>query len=56
MEEVIQFKYLGRPMDQPDDDCPELQRNVERVQKVWGGIGKDSAKVRGGHQSVGDVL
>ena len=36
MEEVIQFKYLGRPMDQKYDDCLELQRNVERVRKVWG--------------------
>ena len=36
MEVVAQFKYLGRPLDQIDDDFLAVQRNDKQEQKVWG--------------------
>ena len=40
VEGVLQFKYLGRPMDQTDENCPAVWQNVKWVRKVWGGLGK----------------
>ena len=36
VEGVTQFKYLGNPLDQMDDECPVVQRNVQRAGRVWG--------------------
>ena len=40
MEEVATFKYLGRHLDQTYDDWPVIRRNIKRVKKVWGVLGK----------------
>ena len=39
VEGVTQFKYLGRPLDQYDNDWPEILRNTSRARKVWGQLG-----------------
>ena len=36
----MQFKYPERPLDQIDDDWPEINRNMKRVQKLWWRLGK----------------
>ena len=36
VEGVVQFKYLGRPLDQTDDDWPAVRKNINRAWKVWG--------------------
>ena len=33
------FNYLGRTLDQMDDDCPVVRQNIKRAQKVWGRLG-----------------
>ena len=40
VEGAAQIKYLGRPLDQTDDNWTEVQRNAKRAQKVWGILGK----------------
>ena len=40
MEGVENFKYLGRPLDQMDDDWKMVQWNFKRAQRVWGRLGK----------------
>ena len=39
MENVTTFRYLGRPLDQTDDDWPSVQRNIMRTRSVWGILG-----------------
>ena len=39
MENVAIFKYLGRTIDQTDDDWPGVRRNIIRARLVWGGLG-----------------
>ena len=39
LEGVSIFRYLGRTLDQTDDDCPELRRNIMRARLVWGRLG-----------------
>ena len=36
VENVPTFRYLGRPLDQMDDDCPAMRRNIMRARSVWG--------------------
>ena len=36
VENVPTFRYLGRPLDQMDDDCPAVRRNIMRARLVWG--------------------
>ena len=36
VENVTTFQYLGRPLDQTDDDWPAVQRNITRARSVWG--------------------
>ena len=40
MEGVAKFKYLGRPLEQTDDNWPELRQNVKWAQRVWGRLVK----------------
>ena len=40
VEVVANFKYLVRPLDQTDDDCPEVRRNIKKGRRVWGGLEK----------------
>ena len=34
------FNYLGRTLDQTDDECPVVIQNIKRDQKVWGRLGE----------------
>ena len=40
VENVTTFRYLVRTLDQTDDDCPSVQRNIMRERSVWGILGK----------------
>ena len=40
MEGVANFKYLGRPLEQMDDDWAVVRQNFKRAQRVWGRLGK----------------
>ena len=40
VEVVVNFKYLGRPLDQKNDDWTEVQRKINRLRRVWGSLGK----------------
>ena len=40
MEVVAKFKYLGRLLDQTEDDWLVVKCNGKRVWKVWGRLGK----------------
>ena len=39
MENVLTFRYLGRPLDQTDDYFPAVRQNIMRVRLVWGRLG-----------------
>ena len=40
VEGVENFKYLRRPLDQTDDNWPEIIQNIKQARKVWGRLGK----------------
>ena len=40
VEGVAQFEYLGRPLDQTDDDWLAVRCNVKKARRVWGRFGK----------------
>ena len=40
VEGVENFKYLGRPLDQTDDDWPAVRHNVKRARMVMWRLGK----------------
>ena len=40
IERVENFKYLGRMLDQSDNDWPEVRQNVGKACQVWSRIGK----------------
>ena len=40
MEGATQLKYLGRSLDQPDNDRVEIFWNIRSTQKVWVRMGK----------------
>ena len=37
--ELQNFKYLGRPLDQRDNDWPEVRHNVKQAWRVWMRLG-----------------
>ena len=39
VENVPTFQYLGRPLDQTDDDWPDVLHNIMRARSVWGRLG-----------------
>ena len=39
VEGVATFQYLGRPLDQTDDDWTAVRRNIMRTGSVWGRLG-----------------
>ena len=39
VENVTTFRYLGRPLDQTDDDWPDVWRDIMGVRSVWGILG-----------------
>ena len=55
MEGMAKFKYLGWPLDQADDDCLELRRNVKQERKVWGRLGKILRR-EGAYSKVAEML
>ena len=40
VEGMVQLKYLGRPLDQMDDDWLMVRQNVKQARRVWGRLGK----------------
>ena len=40
MEVLENFKYLGQPLDQTDDDWTEVRRYIKQAQRVWEILGK----------------
>ena len=40
VEGVATFKYMGRPLEQMDDDWPAIRRKIMRARMVWGRLGK----------------
>ena len=40
VEGVAQFKYLGRPLNQTDENWLVGRRKVKRAWKFWGTLGK----------------
>ena len=39
VDNVTRFRYLGRPLDQTDDDWTDVWRNIMRTRLVWGRLG-----------------
>ena len=39
VDNVPTFRYLGRPLNQMDDDCTAVRRNIMRAKLVWGRLG-----------------
>ena len=39
VENVLTFRYLGRPLDQTDDGWPTVRRNIMLARLVWGRLG-----------------
>ena len=39
VEGVVTLKYLGRTLDQTDDDWSVVRRNITRTRSVWGRLG-----------------
>ena len=39
MENVPTFQYLGRPLDQMDDDWLAVHRNNMHARSIWGRLG-----------------
>ena len=39
VEGVAMFWYLGRPLDQMDDDWMVVRRKIIRARSVWGRLG-----------------
>ena len=37
---MAKFKYMGRPLDQTDNDLPAFWINIMRKSLVWGGLGE----------------
>ena len=36
MEDAVTFRYLGRPLDQTDNDWAAMRRNIMRARNIWG--------------------
>ena len=36
---MTKLRYLGRPLDQTDDNWPAVRRNIIRTRSVWGRLG-----------------
>ena len=34
------FKYLGRPLERPDNDWPAVRRNIRKAHQFWCRLGK----------------
>ena len=39
VENVLTFRYLGQPLDQTDDDWPDVRQNIICARWVWGRLG-----------------
>jgi hypothetical protein len=44
IKNVKEFKYLGRILDDEDDDSPAIARNLKRARQKWGMIGRILSK------------
>ena len=54
MEGLATFKYLEWPLDQTDDGCLAVRRNIKWSWKVWGRLGPHSGStvIQGGDTGV----
>ena len=56
VENVPTLRYVGRPLDQKNDYCPDVCRNIVRARSVWGEA-RDTTLTGGGRsQGVGKFL
>ena len=55
MENVPTFQYLGRPLDQTDDDWPDVRQKNMRARSVWGGLGT-LIRREGGYPRVAEMF
>ena len=39
VEGVATVRYLGRTLDQMDDDWPAVRQNIMRARSIWGRLG-----------------
>ena len=39
VENVLTFQYLGKPLDQTDDDWPDVRQKIMRARSFWGRLG-----------------
>ena len=42
VEGVSNFKFMGQPLDQTNDDWLAVRRNIKRAQRVWGLVTDDT--------------
>jgi hypothetical protein len=49
---VKEFKYLGRILDDNDDDLPAINRNLNRARWKWGSIGRILSKENANPKSM----
>ena len=40
VEGVTKFKYMGRPLDQMDDELMAVRQNVKQARRLWGRLGE----------------
>ena len=55
MHGVTTFNYLGRPLDQTYNDCPEVTRNIKQEHRVWGRLG-NLLRMEGAYPRVAEIL
>ena len=55
VEGVANFKYLGSPLDQTDNDWPEMRRNTKGERTVWRSLG-EMLRRKGGDPRVAAML
>ena len=39
VEVLVNFKYLGQPLDQTEDDCSAVGQIINQARKVWRKLG-----------------
>jgi hypothetical protein len=52
---VKQFKYLGRILDEDDNDWPAINRNLAKAQAAWGRLGKILSKEKANSKAMASI-
>jgi hypothetical protein len=55
IETVENFKYLGRILDNNDDDRPAIKRNLTRARAAWGRLGRILSKEGANSKAMASV-